>query len=197
MSSLPNPLQNLIDLLSRFPGIGRKSAQRLAFHLLKLPRNEAIALAKAIVNVKDKIQTCSICHNISETDPCKICTDPKRDHSIICVVQEAMDVIAIEKTSSYRGLYHVLGGVISPLNGIGPDDLNIQDLLQRLEGIKEVILAINPSRDGETTMLYLSKLLKEKGVKVTRIAQGIPAGIDLEFADDITLTRALEGRTNI
>jgi recombination protein RecR len=197
MSSLPYSLQNLIDLLSRFPGIGRKSAQRLAFHLLKIPRNEAIALAKAIVNVKDKIQTCSICHNISETDPCKICTDTKRDHSIICVVQEAMDVIAIEKTSIYRGLYHVLGGVISPLNGIGPDDLNIQDLLQRLEGIKEIILAINPSRDGETTMLYLSKLLKEKGIKVTRIAQGIPAGINLEFADDITLTRALEGRTNI
>ncbi|MCK4445802.1 MAG: recombination protein RecR, partial [Candidatus Marinimicrobia bacterium] len=147
--------------------------------------------------IKDRIHTCSHCHNISEVDPCKICTDPKRDHSTICVVQEPMDVLAIEKTGYYRGLYHVLGGVLSPLNGIGPDDLNIQDLLHRLSDIKEVILAVNPTRDGEITSIYLSKLVKGKEIKVTRIAQGLPIGIDLEFADEITLTRALEGRTNI
>ncbi len=197
MSSLPNSLQNLIEKLSMFPGIGKKSAQRLSFYLLKSSREEAVDLAKAIIDIKDRIHTCSYCHNVSEVDPCKICTDPKRDHSTICAVQEPMDVFAIEKTGHYRGLYHVLGGVISPLNGIGPDDLNIQDLLHRLNGIKEIILAINPTRDGETTTIYLSKLVKGKGVKVTRFAQGLPIGIDLEFADEITLTRALEGRTDI
>ena len=197
MSSLPDSLQNLIEQLSRFPGIGKKSAQRLSFYLLKSSREEAVALAKAIIEIKDRIHTCSHCHNISEVDPCKICTDPKRDHSTICVVQEPMDVLAIEKTGYYRGLYHVLGGVLSPLNGIGPDDLNIQDLLHRLSDIKEVILAINPTRDGEITSIYLSKLVKGKEIKVTRIAQGLPIGINLEFADEITLTRALEGRTDI
>jgi len=197
MSSLPDSLQNLIEQLSRFPGIGKKSAQRLSFYLLKSSREEAVALAKAIIEIKDRIHNCSHCHNISEVDPCKICTDPKRDHSTICVVQEPMDVLAIEKTGYYRGLYHVLGGVLSPLNGIGPDDLNIQDLLHRLSDIKEVILAINPTRDGEITSIYLSKLVKGKEIKVTRIAQGLPIGINLEFADEITLTRALEGRTNI
>lgn len=197
MSSLPDSLQNLIEQLSRFPGIGKKSAQRLSFYLLKSSREEAVALAKAIIEIKDRIHACSHCHNISEVDPCKICTDPKRDHSTICVVQEPMDVLAIEKTGYYRGLYHVLGGVLSPLNGIGPDDLNIQDLLHRLSDIKEVILAINPTRDGEITSIYLSKLVKGKEIKVTRIAQGLPIGINLEFADEITLTRALEGRTNI
>lgn len=197
MSSLPDSLQNLIEQLSRFPGIGKKSAQRLSFYLLKSSREEAVSLAKAIIEIKDRIHTCSYCHNISEVDPCKICTDPKRDHSTICVVQEPMDVLAIEKTGYYRGLYHVLGGVLSPLNGIGPDDLNIQDLLHRLSDIKEVILAVNPTRDGEITSIYLSKLVKGKEIKVTRIAQGLPIGINLEFADEITLTRALEGRTDI
>jgi recombination protein RecR len=197
MSALPDSLENLIERLAKFPGIGRKSAQRMAFFLLKADREDAVALAKAVVDIKDRIFRCSQCFNISETDPCKICTDPKRDHGTICVVQEPMDVISIEKTGHYHGLYHVLGGVLSPLNGIGPDDLNIQGLLYRLEQIREVILAINPTRDGETTALYLSKLLKIKNIKVSRIAQGLPSGIELEYADEITLTHALEGRTNL
>jgi len=197
MSTLPNSLQNLIEQLSRFPGVGQKSAQRMAFFLLKNPREDVIALAKAIIDIKDRITECSQCHNIAENDPCAICADMKRDRTTLCVVQEPMDVLAIEKIGYYRGLYHVLGGVISPLNGIGPDDLNIDNLMPRLEGLKEVILAINPTRDGETTALYLSKILKVKGVNVTRIAQGLPIGIELEFADELTLTRAIEGRTKL
>lgn len=197
MSTLPNSLQNLIEQLSRFPGVGKKSAQRMAFFLLKNPREDVIALAKAIIDIKDRITECSQCHNIAEIDPCAICTDLKRDRTTLCLVQEPMDVLAIEKIGYYRGLYHVLGGVISPLNGIGPDDLKIDSLMPRLEGVKEVILAINPTRDGETTALYLSKILKVKGVNVTRIAQGLPIGLELEFADDLTLTRAIEGRTKL
>jgi len=196
MSSLPASLQHLIDLLSRFPGVGRKTAQRLAFYLLKANREEAVALAKAIVDIKDRIYRCSICHNIAEEDPCKICTDSHRDRTVICVVQEPMDVLAIERTGHYRGLYHVLGGVLSPLNGIGPEDLHIDSLLRRLTDVKEVILAINPTRDGETTALYLAKLMKNLNVKVTRIAQGLPVGIELEFADELTIAHAIEGRTN-
>ncbi len=192
---LPASLQTLIDRLSRFPGVGNKSAQRLAFFILKHSREDAVALAKAIIDVKDRISECSQCHNIAETDTCHICSDPKRDRSTLCVVQDVMDVLAIEKISRYRGLYHVLGGVLSPLNGIGPEDLHIDDLMTRLDNVKEVILAINPSRDGETTSLYLQKLLKDKGVRISRIAQGLPMGIDLEFADELTLTKALEGRT--
>jgi len=195
MSSLPVSLQTLIDQLSRFPGVGKKSAQRLAFFLLKNTREDAVAMAKAIIDIKDRISECSQCHNIAENDPCTICSDAKRDHSTICIVQDAMDVLAIEKTGRYRGLYHILGGVLSPLNGIGPNDLHIDDLMPRLDGIDEVIFAINPTRDGETTSLYLSKLLKAKGVRISRIAQGLPMGIDLEFADELTLTKALEGRT--
>jgi len=197
MISLPEQLNRLIDLLSKFPGIGKKTAQRLAFHILKAPRDEAILLAKTIVEVKDNIKTCSICFNITTTDPCHICTNPKRDHSMICVVQEAMDIISIEKTGWYNGLYHVLGGVISPLDGIGPDDLNISGLLNRLDGIREIILALNPTRQGETTAIYLSRLLKPKGVKVTKLAYGLPIGVNLEFADEMTLLKALEGRTEI
>lgn len=192
---LPASLQTLIDRLSRFPGVGNKSAQRLAFFILKNSREDAVALAKAIIDVKDRISECSQCHNIAETDPCHICSDPKRDRTTLCVVQDVMDVLAIEKISRYRGLYHVLGGVLSPLNGIGPEDLHIDDLMTRLDNVREVILAINPSRDGETTSLYLQKLLKDKGVRISRIAQGLPMGIDLEFADELTLTKALEGRT--
>lgn len=195
MSMLPASLQTLIDRLSRFPGVGNKSAQRLAFFILKNSREDAVALAKAIIDVKDRISECSQCHNIAETDPCHICSDPKRDRTTLCVVQDVMDVLAIEKISRYRGLYHVLGGVLSPLNGIGPEDLHIDDLMTRLDNVREVILAINPSRDGETTSLYLQKLLKDKGVRISRIAQGLPMGIDLEFADELTLTKALEGRT--
>ncbi|HDP67865.1 MAG TPA: recombination protein RecR [Candidatus Marinimicrobia bacterium] len=197
MSTIPTSLQTLIDRLARFPGIGNKSAQRLAFFILKNPREEAVALAKAIIDVKDRISECSRCHNIAENDPCHICCDPKRDQTTLCIVQDVMDVLAIEKTGRYRGLYHVLGGVLSPLNGIGPEDLHIDDLMTRLENVSEVILAINPSRDGETTSLYLQKLLKDKGVRISRIAQGLPMGIDLEYADELTLTKALEGRTQL
>jgi len=197
MSSLPKSLQMLIDQLSRFPGVGKKSAQRLAFFILKNPRDDAVALAKAIIEVKDRIGECGLCHNITENNPCNICTDPKRDHNTICIVEDAMDVLAIEKTGRYRGLYHVLGGVLSPLNGIGPNDLHIDDLMPRLKGVDEIIFAINPTRDGETTSLYLSKLLKDKGIRISRIAQGLPMGIDLEFADELTLTKALEGRTTL
>ncbi len=195
MSSLPSSVQALIDQLSRFPGVGKKSAQRLAFFILKNSRDDAVAMAKSIVDVKDRISECSQCHNIAEHDPCDICSDMKRDHATLCIVQDAMDVLAIEKTGRYRGLYHVLGGVLSPLNGIGPNDLHIDDLMPRLKAVREIIFAINPTRDGETTILYLSKLLQGKGLEISRIAQGIPMGIDLEFADELTLTKALEGRT--
>ncbi len=197
MSITPRSLEELVERLARFPGIGKKTAQRLAFYLLKTSREEAVNLAKAIVSIKDRIHQCSQCHNFAENDPCDICKDLQRDRQVICVVQDPMDVFAIEKTGDYHGLYHVLGGVLSPLDGIGPEDLHIQDLLQRAQGVKEVILAINPSRNGETTALYLSKLLKKENVPVTRIAQGLPMGIDIEYADEITLSRALEGRTDI
>ncbi len=188
-------LQLLIDEFARLPGIGRKTAQRLALHVLKQPREDAIRMAKALVNVKDKTRTCSVCCNITEADPCAICASPKRDRSVLCVVEEPNDVLALEKTNEYRGLYHVLGGSLSPLDGVGPDDLKIKELLARLRGeITEVILAMNPNVEGEATTLYLGRLLKPLGVKVTRIARGLPVGGDLEFADEATLSRALEGR---
>lgn len=197
MSALPEQLQRLIELLEKFPGVGKKSAQRLALYVLKAPRDEVVLLARTLVEVKDRIKACSVCHNISTTDPCHICSNPKRDHSLICVVQDAIDIISLEKTGWYNGVYHVLGGVISPLDGIGPDDLNITSLLSRLDGVKEVILALNPTRQGETTVLYLSKLLKPYGVKVTRLAYGLPIGVNIEFADEMTLLKALEGRTEV
>lgn len=192
---LSTSMQRAVDELSKLPGIGKKSAQRLVFYLLKIPREEVIALAKSLVDVKDKASYCSVCFNITETNPCAICTDEQRDRTTICVVEEANDVIALEKTGEYRGLYHVLGGALSPLDGIGPDDLKIKELLARLTGdVKEVILANNPNVEGEATALYLSKLIKPLGIKITRIARGIPVGTDLEYADEITLMRALEGR---
>ncbi len=192
---LSTSMQRAVDELSKLPGIGKKSAQRLVFYLLKIPREEVIALAKSLVDVKDKASYCSVCFNITETNPCAICTSDQRDRTTICVVEEANDVIALEKTGEYRGLYHVLGGALSPLDGIGPEDLKIKELLARLTGdVKEVILANNPNVEGEATALYLSKLIKPLGVKITRIARGIPVGTDLEYADEITLTRALEGR---
>jgi recombination protein RecR len=188
-------LQQLIEEFARLPGIGRKTAQRLALYILKQPREEVVKMAKALVNVKDRIRYCSTCWNITEVDPCPICASPKRDRSVLCVVEEPNDVIAIEKTNEFKGLYHVLGGSLSPLDGIGPDDLKIRELLQRIGGeVQEVILALNPNVEGEATTLYLTKLLKPLGVMVTRIARGIPVGGDLEFADEATLTRALEGR---
>jgi len=194
---LSNSMQRAVEELSKLPGIGKKSAQRLVFYLLKIPRDEVISLAQSLVNVKDKASYCSMCFNITETDPCTICTSSKRDHSVICVVEEANDVMAFEKTGEYNGLYHVLGGALSPLDGIGPDDLRIKELLTRLTNdVSEVILANNPNVEGEATALYISKLIKPLGIKITRIARGIPVGTDIEYADEITLTRALEGRIN-
>ena len=197
ISYLSNSMQRAVEELSKLPGIGKKSAQRLVFFLLKLPRDEVISLAKSLVDVKDKASYCSVCFNITESNPCSICTNDRRDRSVICVVEEANDVMAFEKTGEYRGLYHVLGGALSPLDGIGPDDLRIKELLSRLnDEVKEVILANNPNVEGEATALYLSKLIKPLRIKMTRIARGVPVGTDIEYADEITLTRALEGRIN-
>ncbi len=189
-------IEKLIEEFSRFPGIGKKTAQRMAFFVLKQRKEEAEALAQSIVDVKSKVSYCSVCFNITERDPCSICKGEKRDRSIVCVVEEANDVAALEKTNQYKGLYHVLGGVLSPLDGVGPDDLKIKELLSRLKGktVKEVIIATNPSTEGEATAIYLSKLIKPLGIKVTRIARGLPAGGDLEYADQTTLANALEGR---
>jgi recombination protein RecR len=189
-------LEKLIEQFSKFPGIGKKTAQRMAFFVLKERKEEAEALAQAVLDVKDKVGYCSICFNITEEDPCAICRDEKRDRSTICVVEEANDVAALDKTNQYRGLFHVLGGVLAPLDGIGPDDLKIKELLSRLisKEVKEVIIATNPNTEGEATAIYLSKLIKPLGIKVTRIARGLPAGGDLEYADQITIANALEGR---
>lgn len=196
-------VDRLITLLGKLPGIGRKSAGRLAFHILKMPLEEATALADAIRAAKEKVGECQVCFNISECSPCYICSDPRRDRSIICVVEEALDVPSIEKVDSYRGLFHVLGGRLSPLDGIGPEDLRIKALLARINNdnnddssvdVKEVIIATNPSVEGEATAMYISKLLKPLNITVTRIARGIPVGADLEYADVVTLSQALEGR---
>lgn len=188
-------LQQLIEEFSRLPGIGRKSAQRLALFILKQPREDIVRMAKALVNVKDKIRSCSVCCNITETDPCSICSSPKRDRKLICVVEEPNDVIALERTNEFRGLFHVLGGSLSPLDGIGPDELKVRELLARITPeVTEVILAMNPNVEGEATTIYLTRLLKPLGVRVSRIARGIPVGGDLEFADEATLSRAIEGR---
>ncbi|MCJ7578130.1 MAG: recombination mediator RecR [candidate division Zixibacteria bacterium] len=189
-------LEKLIEEFSKFPGIGKKTAQRMAFYILKERKEEAETLAKAILDVKEKVKYCSICFNITEEDPCVVCKDEKRDRSIICVVEEANDVVALEKTEQYNGLFHVLGGVLSPLDGVGPDDLKIKELLLRLKEkeVKEVILATNPNTEGEATAIYIAKLIKPLGIKVTRIARGLPAGGDLEYADQVTLANAIEGR---
>ena len=188
-------LERLIGEFSKLPGIGRKTAQRLAFYILKLPIEDVEGLATALLDLKNRVQFCSICFNITEVDPCPICQDRTRDQSVICVVEEANDILAIEKTGQYRGLYHVLGGVLSPLDGIGPENLHIQELLQRIvDPVEEIIIATNPNVEGEATATYLSKLISPLGKKITRIARGIPAGSNLEFVDEITLLRALEGR---
>jgi recombination protein RecR len=189
-------IEQLAEQFAQLPGIGRKTAQRLALYVLKMSRDEVVTMAKALVNVKDKVHYCTICSNITETDPCAICSNTKRERSSICVVEEPHDVLAIEKTNEFKGLYHVLGGALSPLDGIGPEELKIKELLQRISTstIEEIILALNPNVEGETTTLYLSRLLKPLGIKVTRIARGLPVGSDLEFADEATLSRAFEGR---
>ncbi|MBM4162418.1 MAG: recombination protein RecR [Ignavibacteria bacterium] len=192
-------VEQLTENFAQLPGIGRKTAHRLALFVVKMNREDVVALAKALVSVKDKVRYCSICSNITESDPCCICTNAKRDRSVICVVEEPTDVLALEKTNEFKGLYHVLGGALSPLDGVGPEDLRIKELLKRLSGagIEEIILALNPDVEGEATTLYLSKLLKPLGMKVTRIARGLPVGTDLEYADEATLSRALEGRIAI
>lgn len=192
-------LSRLIGELLKLPGIGPKTAQRLAFYLLKVSKEEAFALSQAIVDVKEKLRLCPICLNIAEEELCAICRDPGRDPSILCVVEEANDLLAIEKTREFKGLYHVLGGTISPLEGRGPDRLSTRELLQRLEGgtVKEVILATNPTAEGEATAMYLTRLLKPLGVRLTRIARGLPMGGDLEYADEVTLAKALEGRREV
>jgi recombination protein RecR len=195
----PPALSALIEALVRLPGVGPKTAQRLAFHLLKAPRETAVALAEAIVGLKDRTRLCVRCFNIAETELCAVCQDPRRDSQILCVVEEVNDLLAIEKTKEFRGLYHVLGGSLSPLDGRGPDQIRAKDLVARLEagGVQEVILATNPNVEGEATALYLLRLLKRFAVKVTRIARGLPMGGDLEYADEVTLARALEGRREI
>jgi recombination protein RecR len=188
-------VEKLVNRLARLPGIGRKSAARLAFHILKLSREEADELADTIREVKEKVGCCSICNNISETDPCRVCSDPSRDGSIICVVEETFDAAAMDKVEGFNGLFHILGGRLSPLDGIGPDDLKIQELLVRIKDeVREVVIATNPNVEGEATAIYLAKLLKPMDIKVTRIARGLPVGSDLEYADSVTLSRALEGR---
>jgi recombination protein RecR len=201
MQPVVEPVARLIEEFTKLPGIGPKTAQRLTFFLLRAPAEEAKALAEAVLRMKERVTFCSVCYNITETDPCRICAGDERDRSLICVVEEPLDVLALERTGSYEGLYHVLHGAISPVDGIGPDDLRIDGLLQRLQGaggnaspIREVILATNPNLEGEATAMYLARLIAALGVRVTRLARGLPVGGDLEYADEVTLTRALEGR---
>lgn len=192
---VPKSVQNLIEAFERLPGIGPKTAQRLTYYLLHAPKEEAQNLAKAAVEMKEKTVLCSICFNIGEEDPCQICSDSSRDQSVIAIVEDPLDVLALEK-SGYKGLYHVLHGVISPLENIGPDEIHIREILARLKDgkVKEIILATNPTMEGEATAMYIQRLISPLGVKITRIARGLPVGSDLEYADETTLSRALEGR---
>ena len=189
-------IEQLAEQFAQLPGIGRKTAHRLALYVVKMEREEVASLAQALVNVKDRVRYCTVCSNITEADPCPICSNTKRDKTTVCVVEEPTDVLALERTNEFGGVYHVLGGALSPLDGVGPEDLRIKELLHRLSDskVEEIILALNSDVEGEATTLYLSKLLKPLGVKVTRIARGLPVGTDLEFADEATLSRALEGR---
>ncbi|PYR12855.1 MAG: recombination protein RecR [Acidobacteria bacterium] len=196
--SLPEPLIRLIEELQRLPGIGPKGAQRLAFHILKTPREQADRLVDAVREVKERVTYCSVCNNITDADPCVFCSSDARDRDLICVVEEPQNVMAIEKTRDFKGVYHVLMGAISPLEGIGPDDLKIKGLIARVgNGVREIILATNPTVEGEATAIYLARLLKPLGVRVTRIAMGVPVGSDLEYADEVTMTKALEGRREV
>jgi recombination protein RecR len=195
----PESLTRLIDELQRLPGIGRKSAQRLAFHVLRAPREDADRLCEAVRDVKERVRHCSTCNNITDTDPCSCCSDESRNRRVICVVEEVQNVNVIEKTREYKGLYHVLMGAISPLQGIGPDELKIKGLLARVAAgaVEEVILATNPNVEGEATAIYLARLLKPLGVRVTRIAMGVPVGSDLEYADEVTMNKSMEGRREV
>lgn len=195
----PKSIASLIEQFQKFPSVGPKSAQRMAFYLLKMPKNEVEKFAQTMIEAKENTFACDVCFNMSSSNPCEICQSRSRDRETICVVSETKDLIAIEKTNEYKGLYHVLQGLISPIDGIGADDIRVKELLHRLakDDIKEVILALNPSVEGEATSLYLNKLIKPFGIKITRIAFGLPVGADLEYADEITLARALEGRREI
>lgn len=201
MMHYPEPISNLIDGFSRLPGIGPKTAQRLAFHVLGMKEEDVMDLAKALVNAKRHLHHCSSCCNITDVDPCRICSDQSRKRDLLCVVQEAKDVIAMERTREFNGLYHVLQGAISPIEGIGPDQIRVAELLRRLQDpeveVNEIIMATNPNIEGEATAMYLSRLLKPVGIKVTRIAHGLPVGGDLEYADEVTLSKALEGRREL
>ncbi len=195
----PEPIEKLINAFRQLPGVGPKTAQRLAFFVLKMPKEDVARMSRALVEAKEKIGSCKTCGNLTENPRCRICTDSRRDSSILCVVQEPRDVLALERTIDYRGLYHVLMGALSPMEGIGPDELRIRELLDRLRegGVKEVIMATNPNVEGEATALYVAGLVKDMGIKVTRLARGLPVGGDLEYADELTLSKALEGRREI
>ncbi|HXA56710.1 MAG TPA: recombination mediator RecR [Candidatus Acidoferrum sp.] len=199
MPDFAPPVNRLIEELRRLPGIGQKTAQRLAFFLLRSDRDQALALSEAIREAKEKIRQCSVCNNITEADPCFFCTSPGRNKALICVVEEATNIQAVEKTRQFSGMYHVLGGALSPLQGIGPDQLHIKSLIERLKtgAVEEIIIATNPTAEGEATAVYLSKLIKPLGVRVTRIAMGIPVGSDLEYADEVTMLKAMEGRRDL
>lgn len=192
-------VENLINELTRLPGIGRKTAQRLSFFIMGMPREDALSIAKAITELKEKARFCSQCFNITDNEICNICKDPKRDHSKLCVVEEPSNIIVIEKTKSYKGLYHVLLGALSPIDGVTPDKLKINELIERAkkDGITEVIIATNPNTKGETTAGYISQLLKPSGIRITRLAYGLPIGGDIEFADEVTLSKAIEGRNEL
>jgi recombination protein RecR len=196
MSEYAAPLARLIDELKHLPGIGQKSAQRIAFHLERAPREDVQRLAEALLDAKDKIRLCSVCNNLTESDPCEYCSDPRRDPEVLCVVETPYNVISVEKAHEFRGRYHVLHGALSPLQGIGPEQLKLKNLIDRLKDgtVRELIMATSPTVEGEATAVYLAKLVKPLGVKVSRIAMGIPVGSDLEFADEVTMLRALEGR---
>lgn len=199
MSYYSPSIEKLIESFERLPSIGHKTAVRLAFHILDLSKEETDEFINSIINAKEKLKYCSNCYNISDTDPCPICSSPKRDNSIICVVEDVRDVMAMERTHEFKGVYHVLHGTISPMNGIGPEDIKIKELLNRIANndIKEIIIATNPRVEGEATAIYLSKIIKPLGIKVTRIAHGIPVGGDLEYTDEVTLSKALEGRREL
>ena len=199
MSAYAGPVQDLIDELGRLPGVGPKSAQRIAFHLLKLPKDDALRLARAIETAKDRVAWCTRCFNLADAEECGICRDDRRDPTVLCVVEEPKDLVAVEKTGEFRGRYHVLQGALNPMEGVGADQLRIRELLARIvpEGVEEVILCTNPNIEGEATAMYLARTLEPAGLKVTRIASGLPVGGDLEYADELTLGRALEGRREV
>ena len=199
MQVYTGPITRLIEEFSKLPGVGRKTAQRLAFHIINMNTNDVEALSKAIIEAKREIKYCSVCCNITDTDPCSMCSNKNRDSSVICVVEDPRDVAAMERTREFKGQYHVLNGVISPMDGIGPDMIKIKELIQRLgtQDVREIIMATNPTIEGEATAMYIARLLKPMGIKVSRIAHGLPVGGDLEYADEVTISKALEGRREI